>query len=261
MNTRLNLAATLGLFVLALAFWEAAIQLFAVPGYILPPPSQVAVALWRGLSSGLYLTHGAYTVTETVLGFLIGSCFGILLGTAIALNRYVEYFLHPYIIMFQSMPKVALAPMFALWFGLGIASKIFAAAVISFFPVMVNTVVGLRSADDDRVSLMASLGASRMQIFRYLRLPGALPFILAGLDIAVILSLIGAIVAEFVGAQAGLGTLIQSMNFNMDVAGQFSVLLVLSAIGLSLSRLIKWVRRRVLFWDTSEKSRDRSVHL
>ncbi len=255
MNTRRNIGLTIALFVGSILLWEAVVRVSGVPSFIFPAPSEVFKALWRGVSSGLYLSHAGVTLTETVLGFVIGTSLGLLLGTLIATYRYVDYFLYPYVVMFQSMPKVALAPIFALWLGLGIESKIFSAAIICFFPLMVNTVAGLRSADEDRVNLMASLGASRWQIFRYLRLPGALPFIMAGLELAVVLALIGAIVAEFVGAQAGLGTLIQTMNSHLDVAGQFSVLIVLSAIGLTLNRTIKYVRRRVLFWDPCEKSR------
>ena len=121
--------------------------------------------------------------------------------------------------MFQAMPKVALAPLIIVWFGLGLTSKVVNAALVAFFPLMVNTIVGLRSADEDRVNLMRSLAASRWQIFWMLQLPNAMPYIFAGLEIAMIFALIGAIVAEFVGAQSGLGMLIQSMNFTMDVAG------------------------------------------
>jgi NitT/TauT family transport system permease protein len=166
----------------------------------------------------------------------------------------VEYFLYPFIVMFQAMPKVALAPLVIIWFGLGITSKIVAAALVAFFPLMVNTIAGLRSADEDRVNLMRSLAASRWQIFWMLQLPNAMPYIFAGLEIAMIFALIGAIVGEFVGATAGLGMLIQSMNFTMDVAGQFSILLILSALGLTLSGLIGVIRRRVLFWDPSQKN-------
>jgi NitT/TauT family transport system permease protein len=261
MNSKRNMGLTLALFVVSMLLWEVLVRLLKVPNFIFPPPSLVAEALWRGLSSGLYFKHAGYTLAETVLGFLIGSGMGLLLGTLIASNRYVDYFMYPYIVMFQSMPKVALAPIFALWLGLGMPSKIFSSAIICFFPLMVNTVAGLRSADEDRVSLMRSLGATNLQVFRHLRLPGALPFIMAGLELAVVLSLIGAIVAEFVGAQAGLGTLIQNMNFNMDVSGQFSVLLVLSAIGLTMNRLIRMVRRRLLFWDPSEKNQRNSPHV
>jgi len=151
------------------------------------------------------------------------------------------------------MPKVALAPLIIVWFGLGLTSKVVNAALVAFFPLMVNTIVGLRSAEEDKVNLMKSLAATRTQIFWMLQLPNAMPYIFAGLEIAMIFALIGAIVAEFVGAQAGLGMLIQSMNFTMDVAGQFSVLLLLSLIGLGLNWIVIAVRRRVLFWDASQK--------
>jgi NitT/TauT family transport system permease protein len=249
-----NLALTAAFFLGSMALWEGAVRGLEVPPYILPAPSAVLVALWRGLTSGLYLKHLWYTVLETLLGFALGSALGFGLGTAVAMSRWVEYFLYPYIVMFQSLPKIALAPLIVIWFGLGLASKVVNAGLVAFFPLLVNTMVGLKSADEDRVSLMRSLAASERQIFWMLRLPNALPFVMAGLDIAMIFALIGAIVGEFVGATAGLGMLIQSMNFTMDVSGQFSVLLVLSFVGLGLSRTIQLIRRRVLFWDPSEKA-------
>jgi NitT/TauT family transport system permease protein len=157
------------------------------------------------------------------------------------------------------MPKVALAPLIIVWFGLGLTSKVVNAALVAFFPLMVNTIVGLRSAEEDRINLMRSLAATPLQIFWMLQLPNALPYIFAGLEIAMIFALIGAIVAEFVGAQAGLGMLIQSMNFSMDVAGQFSVLLILSVLGLILNSIIVGIRRRVLFWDEREKAEARQT--
>ena len=255
MNRTRNRLLTLLFFVGSVLAWEALVRALEIPLFVLPPPSAVAVALWRGLASGLYLKHLYYTLLETLLGFLLGSALGFTLGTAVALNRYVEYFLYPYIVMFQSLPKVALAPLILIWFGLGLGSKVVNAALFAFFPLLVNTMVGLRSADEDRVNLMRSLAASERQVFWMLRLPNALPFVMAGLDVAMIFALIGAIVGEFVGANAGLGMLIQSMNFTMDVSGQFSVLLVLSCLGLALNRAIFLVRRRVLFWDPSEKEK------
>ena len=248
-----NLALSALLLIGSLLAWEGVVRLFAIPSFILPPPSQVLVALWRGLASGLYLEHLSYTLVETLLGFIVGSALGFCLGTAVAMSRWVEFFLYPYIVMFQSLPKVALAPLIVVWFGLGLPSKVINAALVAFFPLLVNTMVGLKSADEERVSLMRSLAASDRQIFWMLRLPNALPFVMAGLDVAMIFALIGAIVAEFVGAQRGLGMIIQSMNFNMDVSGQFSILLILSVVGLILNRAILMVRRRILFWDPSEK--------
>ena len=161
----------------------------------------------------------------------------------IALSRTVEYYLYPFVVMFQAVPKVALVPLIVIWFGLGIASKVISAALVAFFPLMVNTIVGLRSADEDRVNLMRSLGASRWQIFRMLQLPSALPYLFAGLEIAMIFALIGAIVAELSSAEKGLGMLMQSMTFTMDIAGQFSILFILAILGLVLNGLVGLVRR------------------
>jgi NitT/TauT family transport system permease protein len=253
---------TLRLLLIAafLGVWEAFVRVFEIPMFILPTPSNVSVAFYRGFASWLYIDHIWITVSETLLGFVLGTALAFLLGTVIALSRPVEYFLYPFVVMFQAMPKVALAPLIIVWFGLGLTSKVVNAALVAFFPLMVNTIVGLRSAEEDKINLMRSLAASRTQIFWMLQLPNAMPYIFAGLEIAMIFALIGAIVAEFVGAQAGLGMLIQSMNFTMDVAGQFSVLLLLSMIGLGLNWLVVGVRKRVLFWDASQKFNEEAAN-
>jgi NitT/TauT family transport system permease protein len=242
------------LIVAVLSVWEALVWALSVPQFILPAPSSISMALYRGFASSLYIDHLWITLAETLIGFALGTLLAFALGIAVALSRRTEYFLYPFIVMFQAMPKVALAPLIIIWFGLGLTSKVVSAALVAFFPLMVNTIVGLRSADEDRINLMRSLAASRGQIFWMLQLPNALPYIFAGLEIAMIFALIGAIVAEFVGAQSGLGMLMQSMNFTMDVAGQFSVLLILSAMGLLLNGIVTGIRRRVLFWDASQKA-------
>jgi NitT/TauT family transport system permease protein len=241
------------LLVVFVALWEAAVRVLGIPIYVLPTPSSIAVALYRGVVSLVYVDNLWSTLLETMLGFVAGCSFAFVLGTCIALSRRFEYYLYPFIIMFQSLPKVALAPLIVVWFGLGLTSKVVNAGLIAFFPLMVNTIVGLRSADEDRINLMRSLAASPVQIFWMLRLPVALPFLMAGLEVAMVFALIGAIVAEFVGAQHGLGMMIQNLNFNADVAGVFSILLILSFLGLLLNQAILFVRRRVLFWDPSEK--------
>ncbi|WP_233859465.1 ABC transporter permease [Paraburkholderia sp. HD33-4] len=240
------------LVLLVLATWEGAVRLFEVSAYIVPAPSKIVVALYHGVASMLYIRHLWITLVETLLGFTAGSIVALVLGTLIALSRRCEYFLYPFILMFQAMPKVALAPLIIIWLGLGLESKVAQAALTAFFPLMVNTIAGLRSADEDRVALMRSLDASEIQIFRMLRIPGAMPYIFAGFEIAMMLSLIGAIVAEFVGAQKGLGVLLMSMTFTMDAAGQFSVLFILSLLGLLLHTAIVVIRRRLLFWDRSQ---------
>lgn len=249
-----NRFLSVALLALILGLWEASVRLTGMPAFILPPPSQVGLALARGFITGLYYEHIAVTVFQVLAGFTLGCGLGFLLGVAVALNRYVAYFLYPYIVMFLSMPKVALVPLIVLWFGLGMTSKIVTAALISFFPLMVNTITGLNSVDRDRVDLIRSLGGSNRQIFLMLRLPSALPFIFAGLEIAITLSLIGTVVAEFLGAERGLGMLMQSMNFVMDTGGAFSILIVLALVGLTLNRTLLYVRRRVLFWERLERS-------
>ena len=249
-----NASLRILLMLAVLGVWEAAVRLLEVPVYILPAPSGILQAFYVGVSRFIYVDNAWVTLEETLLGFVAGTSLAFLLGTAIALSRRFEYFLYPFVVMFQALPKVALAPLIIVWFGVGLPSKIVNAALIAFFPLMVNTIVGLRSADEDRVNLMRSLDANEAQIFWMLRLPGALPFIMAGLEVAMIFALIGAIVAEFVGATKGLGVLINSLNFSGDVAGIFSILLILSVMGLLLNQVIVTVRRRVLFWDASQKS-------
>jgi NitT/TauT family transport system permease protein len=235
LDTTKNRILSILLLCLVLGIWQACSVFLGVPSFILPSVTAVAQGLWRGATSGLYLQHGAVTLFEVLAGFALGGSLGLVLGIAVALNRRFAYFIYPYIIMFQSMPKVALAPLFVLWFGLGVTSKIVTAALVAFFPMMINTISGLNSADKDRIDLILSLGGSELQVFTMLRFPSALPFIMAGLEIAMALSLIGTVVTEFLGAEAGLGMLMQSMNFIMDVAGSFSVLIVLAVLGIRQS--------------------------
>jgi NitT/TauT family transport system permease protein len=239
-----------------LGLWELIVAAFEVPAYLVPPPSKIAFALYNGLARNLYPAHAYATVVETLVGFALGCVLAFVLGSIVAVSRTVEYYLYPFIVMFQAMPKVALVPLIVIWFGLGLSSKVVSATLVAFFPLMVNTIVGLRSADEDRINLMRSLSASRWQIFRMLQLPNAMPYIFAGLEVAMILSLIGAIVAELSSAEKGLGMLMQSMTFTMDVAGQFSILFILAILGLMLNGVVTIVRRRVLFWD---RSRDADV--
>ena len=254
MNTFRNASLRVLLMLAAIGLWELGVRAFGVAGYILPAPTSIAKAFYVGVTRFIYVENAWVTLEETLLGFAAGTSLAFLLGTALALSRRFEYFVYPSIVMFQALPKVALAPLIIIWFGVGLPSKIVTAALIAFFPLMVNTVVGLRSADEDRVNLMRSLDASEAQIFWMLRLPSALPFLMAGLEVAMIFALIGAIVAEFVSATSGLGVLINSLNFGGDTAGIFSVLLILAVMGLLLNQVIVNVRRRVLFWDVSQKS-------
>jgi NitT/TauT family transport system permease protein len=237
--------------------WELAVRLLKVPAYVLPPPSRIVVALVRGFATPVgsregYLLHTAHTGAETLLGFLLGSATGILLGTALAQSRLLEKTFLPFIVGFQALPKVAVAPLFLIWFGFGLTSKVLIAALITFFPLLVNSLVGLRSVPEDRLELMRVISASRWQTFRMVQFPTALPFIFAGLELGVVYSLIGAIVGEFLGGESGLGVLIMQMNLVADIAGVFSALLILSTLAILLHVVIRSVERRVLFWAPRE---------
>lgn len=249
-------AVSIAVLVGFLGFWELAVIVLGIPKIVLPLPSSIAVSLWDGFASGLYLWHLAITFYEIIVGFLVGAVSGLVIGFIVALSPVLERIFYPYVVAFQTIPKVAIAPIIVIWFGYGTASKIVITATIGFFPVLANTIVGLRAAPHDQLEMLTAYTATRWQLFRMVRLPQALPYIFVGLDVAIVLSVIGAIVGEFVGAKAGLGFLILQMNFNFDMAGTFAVLLVLSAIGVGLHWMVNWAQRRVVFWmdDTSDRT-------
>jgi len=243
------------LFIVLVGGWELAVRLLEVTPLLLPAPSAVASALWEGIRNNTFTHHLGITFYETIAGFLLGAGLGLALGAVIAQFPLVERTLYPYIVAFQTIPKVAIAPLFVIWFGYGMASKIVITATIAFFPVLANTVVGLRSVPADQLELLTAFTASRWQVFRMARIPHALPYIFVGLDVSIVLSVIGAIVGEFVGAQAGLGYLILQRTFSMDTAGMFAILILLSAMGLGLHWLVHAVQRKVVFWVEDERQR------
>ncbi|MBO4205675.1 ABC transporter permease [Micromonospora echinofusca] len=240
-------------FVVVVLGWEYGIALIGVDEYVLPRPSQVVDSLWRQLGDDQFWGHLWVTSQEALVGFVIGVGAALLLGTFISQIRIVEATLMPYIVAFQTVPKVALAPLFVVWFGFGLTSKVVMAAVISFFPMLVNVIEGLRAADADRIQMLTVFGASRSQIFRMVRLPSALPFIFAGLDIGIVFAILGAVVGEFIGAKEGLGYLLLQTNYNFDIAGMFAVLVVLSVMGLAAHFVIRLVQKRVAFWAEDTK--------
>ncbi len=234
-----------------LAAWEAAVRLVRIPDYILPLPGEVLAALGRGFVAPFaqgYLIHIAYTVGEALAGFAIGGVCGIAIGTLVSQFEIIERGVMPYIVAFQALPKVAIAPLFVVWFGFGITSKIVIVSLLTFFPLLVNSISGFHTVDRQMLDLMRSLVATPSEVFLKVKLPHALPFIFAGLEVAIVYSLIGAIVGEFVGAKEGLGVLILQMNSTMDVAGIFSVLVVLSLVGALMYMVLAQIRRRVIFW-------------
>jgi NitT/TauT family transport system permease protein len=241
------------LLVILLLLWEILVRALEVPAIVLPPPSAVVIALWDGIVSGTFTRHFMVTFTEILTGFAAGASLGIALGVLLGQSSFLERVLYPYVIAFQTVPKVAIAPIIVIWFGYGLASKIIITATIAFFPLLANTIVGLKSAPRDQIDMLRAYTASNWQVFRMTRLPHALPFIFAGLDVAITLSVIGAIVGEFVGAKSGLGYLILQKNFAFDMAGVFAILIVLSLIGVGLHLVVTAIQRRVVFWANSNQ--------
>jgi len=235
-------------FVVFIGSWEWVVRAWNIPEFLVPAPSTVAGALGRGLRSGLYVANFSVTLSEALLGFLIAAVAGIAMGAVIAQFRVLEQTFYPYLVALQTLPKIAIAPLIIVWFGFGISSKIIVAATVAFFPVLVNVIVGLKTIDPAKLDLMRSLRASRWQTFRLVTFPNALPFVFAGLDIAVVFSVLGAIVGEFVGAQKGLGNLILQFNFSLDIAGVFAVLILLSVMGVALHLAMQAVQKRLIFW-------------
>lgn len=240
-------------FVLVMLAWEYTTRLFEVPAYILPPPSDIASTLVEQYRSPRYWTHIRVTSQEVLVGFALGCAAAFPIGIAVSQIRLVEKTLYPYVVAFQTVPKIALAPLFVIWFGFGMSSKIVMTALVCFFPILVNIIEGLRAADQNQIEMLRSLGASRTQIFGKVQLPGALPFVFAGLDIGIVFAVIGAVVGEFVGAQAGLGYLLLQNIYDFDTAGLFGALVTLSLMGLLGHFMVRFLQRRFAFWsDTAQ---------
>jgi NitT/TauT family transport system permease protein len=241
-----------GLLTLLLV-WKLAVSVLDVPPYILPPPEQVFTALWSGIAVPVTHPLGFYlplwsTLSNALLGFLIGASLGVIFGSLMAEFRPVETALMPYAFALQSLPKVAIAPLIVIWCGFGDGSKVAMAALLAFFPMLVNTFAGMRSADIERIELMKVLSASRLETYRLVKLPSAAPYIFAGLDMGIVYALLGTIVAEFLGAQEGMGVVITKAQAVTDVAGVFAVLVILGATGIVLHLTVRRIQRALIHW-------------
>lgn len=234
--------------ILLIGLWEFLSQTETVNQIIVPPASEVFTALIDLLGEDFFWDATWVTLEETLIGFAIGVSGAWVLGTLIGMFRFFRLSFYPLVIAFQITPRIALAPLFLTWFGFGITSKIVMAATICFFPVLIAVVVGLDNIDKDGRALMRSFGASRWEEYRKLALPSSLPIVFAGIKTAMTLALIGAIVAEFVGASEGMGVLIKTFNFQLQVAEGFAVIIALALIGLVLYGITELIEHKVVFW-------------
>lgn len=241
-------ALQVGLFASLVVIWHFAVIVFEVPGYILPAPLDIAERVIQDVTDPGFYMHVRTTLTEILAGFGIAAMAGISIGFAVVSIPLLERVLTPYIVAFQTMPKIALAPLAIIWLGYGISAKVVLAALIAFFPIFVNVVAGFKSIDADQILLMRSIEASPTQIFIKLRMHAVLPYLMAGLDIGIIFAVIGSVVVEFIGSATGLGSLIIQRQAQVDVAGTMSVLIVLSAIGIAFHVLLMLVSKSLTSW-------------
>jgi NitT/TauT family transport system permease protein len=231
------------------AAWQIAVRRLDVPSYLIPAPSDIVVALRRGFERGTYWPHLISTLHAMGVGYVVGCGLGILLGALVAEFKIVERLVYPYIVALQSLPKIALAPLFVMWFGYGYTSKVVTVALICFFPLMVNTMTGVLATQADRLDMVRTMTATRLQLFWHVKLPSAAGHVFAGLQVAIVLALIGALVAEFIGGEQGLGNLIEIEQSSLDTAGVFAVLVLLAVIGMTATALMRLLHTRIVFWE------------
>lgn len=255
LRSRAVTAVLVGCFLIILILvWQMVTQLGLLPKYLLPTPYETAVAVWQDLIDVRFWTQQfSQTLLVVVVGFCIAVVAGLIIGMLIVSHPLIERTVYPFVVAFQTMPKIAMAPLLLVWLGYGHTSKFMIAALVAFFPVVVNTVAGLKAGNERQIILMRSLRASWWVQMKKVKIPNALPYIFAGLDIAVVFAVIGAIVAEFLGSANGLGSLVIVRQTNVDIAGLFSVLFYLAIMGSVLHLIVVGVGRRYTFWaDSSE---------
>lgn len=236
-------AITVLVLAAVLEVWTRALR---VPPYLLPAPSAVGERLWR--DAALFASDAAVTLTEAAAGFALGSALAFAAGSAMTFSRSLERSIFPLAILVKLTPIVAVAPLFTLWFGFGAAPKIAIAALITFFPMLVNAFVGLRSVDPQELAFLETLGASKSEVFWRLRAPSALPYLFSATRVSANLALIGAVVAEWTGAERGLGRVIFVANANLDLTALFAAVLILALAGIGVNAGVGAMERRILHW-------------
>jgi NitT/TauT family transport system permease protein len=242
----LDAAPSLVLGLILIALWEAAIHLFNVEVFVVPAPSAIALALAQNAS--LLAQATLVTAEEVLVGFILATLVGAALALLIVRYSLLGRALYPIIVLFQTVPKVALAPIFILWFGYDLSPKVLLIVVIAFFPVTLDMLAGLQSVEPGLIALMRSVGAKDNDILIRVRIPNALPHLMAGMKIAITLSVIGAIVGEFAGASAGLGYMIQFASTQLDTPLVFAALIVISVVGVVFYYLIELLERGITPW-------------
>jgi NitT/TauT family transport system permease protein len=243
----------LGVFIFLL-IWQVGVMVFNVPAYFLPSPTRILEEAIKEYPK--LVDHGWITVYEMLAGYGLAVVIGVPLAIAITSSRRFDELVTPTMLFFQVVPKIAVAPLFIVWFGVGITPKVLVAFLISFFPIVIDTAVGLRSITPEMIDLARSMGASQAQIFRDFRLPTSLPYLFSGLKVAATLAVAGAVVGEFVGADKGLGYLLLVTNSNMQTALMFATIVVLTIIGLIFFYVIEFLESLLIPWHVTQRTKE-----
>ncbi len=239
------------LILMLLVLWDIVVRLFKIPPYLIPPP--LAVVKQLGAEWPMLLSQSMPTLYATLGGFAASALIGVPIAMWIAYSRTVESFVYPLLVFSQSIPKVAIAPLFVVWFGFGIVPKVIAAFLLGFFPVVVSTVQGFKSIEPEVIDLARSMGANPLKIFLKFRLPQAMPSIFSGLKVSVTLAVVGAVVGEFVGSNSGIGFVLQRATGTFDLPLMFAALVVLSTMGVLLFLVVELVERWMMPWHASQR--------
>jgi len=237
--------------LLVIAIWAWIARVADLPSFTLPTPAQVGNRLIQAVRDGTLLRHASFTLLEVLLGLFAGTLLATFCGYWIAKSRAFEKLIEPYLVASQAIPVVAIAPLLVIWFGPGMISKVLICSLTLFFPVLINTVVGLRAVPEDLRMLMRSLHATPAQTLKYLEIPAALPVFLGGLRVGATLSVIGAVVGELVGSNRGLGFLVNIGRGQYDTALVFVAVFTLVTMALALYLLVTLLERRLLYWQTA----------
>jgi NitT/TauT family transport system permease protein len=252
-------AGAIAAFAVLFVVWEYAVQIFGIKAYLLPPPTTIAREFWA--RTDIVFANALTTTWEILAGFALGVVVSVPLALSIAYSRAMERSIYPVIVFLQIVPKIAVAPLFIIWFGDGFAPKMMLVFLLSFFPIVVGGIAGFKALDPDITDFARTTGAGGWRMFLKIRLPQALPAIFTGLKVGAALSATAAVVAEFVASTKGLGYLLLQYNGDLNTAMVFAIVIVLSVIGLALYYAVELIERLVIPWHVSQHAAEGGVAL
>jgi NitT/TauT family transport system permease protein len=242
----------LGAVLILLVAWEMGVRILDVPSYVLAPPTAIVVELFAEWDN-LWM-HSLATLSAVLAGFGLGIIVSVPLAFAIVYSKLLEKTVYPLLIFSQTVPKIAIVPLFIVWFGFGVLPKVLIAFLICFFPIVIDTIIGLRSVPPESVDLIRSMGGSRLESFRRVRIPNALPYFFSGLKVAITLAVVGAVVGEFVGSTRGLGFVIVQASSFLNSELMFAAIFLLTLIGVALFYLVDLIERALVPWHVTRRS-------